>query len=289
MLNDLFTLTRPLIVLDCETTGLDTKIARIVELGFQLWTAEGLKKEWRARINPGVPIPPETTAVHGITNAHVASCRLCWELEPHVLRGRIDHGIVDTQDGGRHEFHPYPSFKQLAPNIAKGFTDVDFAGKNVRFDLRVLSSEFARASVEWTYGGARIIDADRLEQIGEPRHLSNLYSKHTGKEPLDAHQALADVRMTTEVIAAQMVKYDTLPRDLDALHALQWPGWLDPEGKFRFIDGVPCFGSWGKYAGKPMASVPTDYFDFILKSDFSSDVKALVGQAKLGRFPEQTK
>jgi hypothetical protein len=62
-------------------------------------------------------------------------------------------------------FKPWPSFKQLAPNLAKGFTDVDFAGKNVRYDLRILSAEFARANVEWSYMDARIVDADRLEHV----------------------------------------------------------------------------------------------------------------------------
>ena len=57
------------------------------------------------------------------------------------------------------------------------------------------------------------------------------------------------------MVARQLQRYEALPRDLDALHALQWPGLIDVEGKFRFVDGVACVGNWGKHAGKPMAKV----------------------------------
>jgi DNA polymerase-3 subunit epsilon len=77
MIHQLLTLTRPLIVFDCETTGVDTNTDRIVELGFQLWTADGLQKEWRSLVNPCVPIPAGATAVHHITDAMVNACKDC--------------------------------------------------------------------------------------------------------------------------------------------------------------------------------------------------------------------
>jgi DNA polymerase-3 subunit epsilon len=285
MLHQLLALTRPLIVPDVETTGLDAKDARIIEIGFQVWTSDGLQKEWRSLVNPGVPISPETTKVHGISDYAIKMCREC---------GFDNASHVGNASERGHAFKPWPTFAQLAPNLAKGFTGCDFAGKNVRYDLKMFASEFARAGVAWSYLGARIIDADRLEQLGEPRTLSSLYRKHVDKEPEDAHQALADVRMTTEVIAAQLRKYQTLPRDLDLLHAAQWPGRIDPDGKFKFVDGVACFANWGKHAGKRMDDPSVNlrdrrgenYWDFILKSDFSPDVKTLARDAKFGRFPE---
>jgi DNA polymerase-3 subunit epsilon len=273
-MNTLLKLVRPLIVIDCETCGLQPD-ARIIEIAFQVWTAEGMKKEWRSLVNPETPIPEAAIKVHGIRDEVVQRCREC-------EAPRSEH---DKNTDGCAAFKPWPTFKQLAANLAKGFTDCDFAGKNIFFDLRRLDFEMRRAGQPWSYAGAKIIDADRLEQLGEPRHLSDLYRKHCG-EPKDAHHAMADVRMTTEVIAAQLRKYGNLPRDVAKLHEAQWPGRIDADGKFRFVDGVPCFAQWGKYAGRPMREADNGYWDFILKSTFSVEVKALAAQAKLGRFPQ---
>lgn len=277
MIHQLLTLTRPLIVLDTETTGTDTAKDRIVEIGFQVWTAEGMTKEWRSLVNPGIPIPEAATKVHGITDEHVVlGCRLC---------GRTAMTHHDS-GGACPEFKPVPRFKDLAANLAKGFADCDWAGQNVRYDLRMTAAEMQRAGVEWSYVGARIIDSSRLEALAVPRSLSHLHEKYVGMKHDGAHGALSDVRASTTVIAHQLQTHAALPRDLDALHAAQWPGWIDGEGKFRFVDGVPCFGPWGKYAGQPMRKADMGYWDFILKSDFSADIKALASAAKLGRFPE---
>lgn len=289
MLHQLLRLTRPLIVVDVETTGLKYEADRIVEIGAQVWKPEGLTKEWRTLVNPGVPIPEAVTKVHGITDEAFKKCRKCSSpLEKHPIGSH-----AETFEAGCIDPTPWPTFKQLAPNLVKGFTGVDFAGKNVRFDLRFFAAEFARAGVEWSTVGARIVDADRLEQLGEPRHLSNLYEKHVGRKLEDAHQALADVRATAEVIEVQLRKYAMLPRDLDMLHKAQWGDTIDAEGKFQFIDGVACFGNWSKkHPGKPMAWVakndPGYYRNFILgeTSNFLADVKALAREALAGRFPE---
>lgn len=332
-LHQLLRLTRPLIVVDVETTGIDPKEARIVELGFQVWTAEGMTKEWRSLINPGVPIPQETTKVHGIGDGTFKKCAKCGRIiEEHARETHFsEHLTPNPSDVTKsvmgqstmlgdplcERFRPWPTFAQLAPNLARGFSGCDFAGKNVRYDLRVLAVEFGRAGVAWSYMNSRIVDAERLEQLGEPRHLSNLYEKHVGhlctecgktrgdgnhdsgmidyshafkgKKLEDAHQALADVRATTEVIVAQLRKYATLPRDLDALHAAQWPHLadaIDVDGKFKFVSGVPYVGNWGKWANCPMSRVDVGYWKFILGADFSADVKKLASDALMGVFPE---
>lgn len=286
MIHQIFALKRPLIVYDTETTGLDTKKDRIIEIGFQIWDSNGLKKEWKTLVNPGIPIPPKATETHHITDHHVRRCQIC--------QGEVDRPVyfpmmeADLKRCVCPTPKFLPTFGQLANNLAKGFTDVDFAGKHVRYDLQITASEMERVGVTWSYMGARIIDVDRLEQLGEPRSLSHLYKKHIGQEPVDAHEALADVRMTTEIISAQLRKYSTLPHDLDMLHSAQWPGWLDPDGKFRMVDGVACC-TFGKWAGKPMSAIDAGYWDWILKSDFSADIKLLASNAKLKKFPKAEK
>lgn len=271
-------------MLDCETTGVDVQKDLIVELAFQAWNADGLEKEFRTLVNPGVPMPKGAINVHGITDDDVHGCSACkLPLTKH------------PPDTPEHQMKPWPRFKQLAKAVATGFVNCDFAGKRVRFDLAILAAEMAREGVPWSYLDARIVDADRLEQLGDPRSLTHLVKKHLGEDmSAEAHGALADVQWTTKLIAGQLNAYPCLPRDLDQLHRAQWPGWIDGSGKFRFVDGVPCFSNWGKHAGKPMNHPDVlstarggSYYDFILSGDFPEDVKELARKAKLGQFPEE--
>lgn len=286
MLNQLLKIERPLFCIDTETTGTDVQKDRIVELAFQKWEPvseaaraaghDGMTKEWSSLINPGVPIQASATKVHGITDAQMKMCREC---------GRDALNTEHAGDDG-HAFKPVPTFKQLAANLAKGFTDCDWMGQNVRFDLRILSAEFARAGVPWSYVGARIIDSYQLERLAVPRSLSHLHEKYVGLKHDGAHGALSDVRAAATVIAKQLETHDALPRDLDKLHEAQWPGYLCDSGQFKMIDGVAicCFGK--KWNGRAMKDIDVGYWDWILGQDFPADVKHLAADAKLGKFPE---
>lgn len=275
MLNERLRLTRPLILFDLETTSLDVQTARIVEIGFQQWTANGLQKEWKSLVNPGVPIT--NSDKHHVTDLMVHSCRVCNANE------RSGVFIVCSCD----EKKPWPTFPQLAESLARGFSNCDFAGKNVRYDLQILANEMIRARVAWSYVGAYVIDADRLEALGEPRDLSSLYRRRVGREPADAHHALADVQMTAELLDAQLRDFSKLPRDLSQLHELQWPGFIDAEGKFRFDKaGIPrC--AFGKHRDAAMRDIPQSYYRWMAEGDFSAEVKALAKDAQFGKFPGQ--
>lgn len=271
MIHQLLNLTRPLFILDTETTGTDVESDRILEIGFQEWNADGMRREWRTFVNPRVPIPPATVEVHKI-DAHFIhnACRHCQKLH----EGNEDH-----------ERAPLPTFDQLAASLAKGFTDCDFGGQNVRYDLRLMAKEMERYGVRWSYAEARIVDSYAIEAALYKRDLSTLHEKYVGHPHDGAHGALSDVRASATVIMKQLQGHEGLPRDLDALHALLWPGWLTADGSFKMSGGVPiiCFG---KHKGKAMQNVPRDYWDWILKSGFPADVRRLASQAKLGEFPK---
>lgn len=301
-LHEILHLERPLIVFDTETTGTDPEVDRICELGFQVWDATGMTAEWRSLIVPGVPISAEAQAAHGITNEMVnpAMCRHCGRsgaLHPfaEMPAGTAPEGsrkLTDEEkamNGGCPAYSPMPTFQQIAPRIAAGFSNCDFAGKNIRFDIRITMAEMRRYNTPWSIAGARIIDIERLEQIACPRNLSALHEKYTGQKFEGAHTALADVRASVTVLEHQFLAHPQLPRDLQALHELQFPGMIDIEGKFKFVDGVPRLGNWGKYKNKRMDEVPLDYWNFILKSDFSPEIKDIARDARRRVFPEQRK
>src|SRR2546430_1262470 len=109
---NLLKLERPLIVLDVETTGTDPSRDRIVEVGFQLYESwfpgDGLKKEWRSLVNPGVPIPEASVKVHHIDPSIMDKCSRCYGEK------------ANHPKDGCEAFHPIPSFKQLAANLTKG-------------------------------------------------------------------------------------------------------------------------------------------------------------------------
>lgn len=274
-----FTLTRPLVIPDTETTGTNTEVDRIIEIGMRVHAPGQKPRQWRTLVNPGVPIPPASTEVHHITDAMVTACRDCGTSAP-------EHPPIDLPSCAK--FRPWPAFRQLAQRLADGFTGCDFAGKNVRFDLRIIAAEMARAGVPWSYAGARIVDIDRIEQLGEPRDLSSLYRRRVGRDPVNAHSALDDVMMSEEILEAQFAAFEQLPRDLDALHALQWPGWVDPEGKFRRREDGTVICTFGKYSTRPIREIePSFWRNFVLKagSTFSAEIKAIARNALEGRYP----
>jgi|SRR5579859_649103 len=254
-LKEILNLQRPLVIPDVETTGVNVEQDRIVEFAFVMLYPVGDSRpdvEWRSLINPGRPIPPEVTKVHHISDADVVD-KMGWD--------------------------------KVAPSIAKRFVDCDFAGKNVRFDLQFIAAETARSGVEWSYAGARVIDVDRIMHIAEPRTLSDLYQRAFGKPLEGAHGALTDVKATVEVLEWQFQTFTKVPTSVDTLHKLLWPGQIDSEGKFKFVDRVPTVNFGKKYKGVPMHRVDPSFWGWMQKENFSDEVKAIARRAARGEFP----
>lgn len=181
-----FSLHCPLVFLDLETTGLSPSHDRIVELAIIKVTPGGDVLERVRRFNPGMPIPAEATAVHGIRDEDV-----------------------------RHE----APFGARARSLAELLDGCDLAGFNVRrFDLPMLVAEFRRASVSFDPQGRRVIDIQAIFHREERRDLSAAARFYLGREHAEAHSALGDIRTSAAVLAAQVERYAHLPRDLDGLN-----------------------------------------------------------------------
>jgi len=250
---------KPVVFFDLETTGISAPHDRIVELTAIRIHPDGRRDVWSKRMNPGMPIPRSATEVHGITNEMVAG---------------------------------EPPFSYYASQLKQFFGDADLAGFGIsRLDIPLLEAEFRRAGVEFSRRGRRIVDAQIIYHIREPRNLAAAYKKYCGSELADAHSSEADVEASLAVVEGMLQAYADLPRSVEGLNSIcnsEQENWIDSQGKFAWASGVAVVG-FGKYKGVPIRTIAqTDpgYFDWMLKSDFAEDTKAVAARALRGDFPD---
>ena len=245
----------PLACFDLETTGTDPARDKIVEIAIARVEPEGGRRTYARRVNPGRPIPPEATAVHGI-------------------------GDADVRDA--------PSFRQIAGEVLEMLSGADLAGFNVRrFDVPLLERELREAGCDLALKGRRVLDAMAIFHRKEPRDLSAAVRFFLGRDHDGAHGSAADAEAALDVLDAQLARYDDLPREVPGLDA--WlnpvpPGAVDRTGKFVVRDGQVVF-AFGKLRGRALrevARVERDYLLWILKQDFPEDARALVERALRG-------
>jgi DNA polymerase-3 subunit epsilon len=248
-------LTKPLAVIDLETTGLNPESDRIVEISVLLIRPDGDRVSKTRRVNPGIPIPPQATAVHGIRDADVAG---------------------------------EPRFGQIAAGFLEFLAGADLAGYNIRgFDLPLLAREFERAERPFSLEGRAIVDAMEIFKRKEPRDLAAAYRFFCGKSREDLHSADADVLACAEILEAQLARYDDLPREPAALDAAFRPPWIDREGKFAWRGGEAVF-NFGKRRGQTLRAVAAEdpsYLDWMAGADFPEDAREIARRALRGGFP----
>jgi len=252
-------LDRPLAVIDLETTGLNPRLDRVVEMAILKVMPDGRREDHVFRINPGMPIPAAVTAIHGITDADVAA---------------------------------QPKFADLAPQIWELLDDCDLAGFGIaRYDVLMLREEFARCSMTFQEEGRRLLDAQRIFHMKEPRNLTAALAFYCQEEHVDAHGAKADCEAALKVLAAQLRRYPDLPADLDALDeycSQRKPDWADKAGKLRWLDGEIVINFGAQCLGQKLRALVQDnpkFLRWLLKSDFPCDTKQIVSDALEGRYP----
>lgn len=245
-------LDRSLAVLDLETTGLSIARDRIIELAVLRIDPDGAVHERVRRFNPGIPIPPEATAIHGITDEDVAG------EPPFAARAR---SLLDLLD------------------------PCDLAGFNLRrFDLPLILAEFARAGLHFDVRGRRLIDMKMIYHREEPRNLAAAARFYLGHEAADAHSALGDVRTSAAVLHAQLERYAQLPRDIEALHRYcdeVAPFETEADRWFRQENGAYIFRR-GRHQGRSLQEVARsepDYLHWMLDADIDESVLAIVREA----------
>ena len=246
-------LDRPLVFFDLETTGLSPQKDRIIEMAILRVSPQGDVMERVRRFNPGVPIPPEASAVHGISDDDVADESL---------------------------------FTARAKSLFELMDPCDLGGFNIRrFDLPMLIAEFKRSDLDFDHRTRRVIDVQGIFHREEPRDLSAAARFYLGREHQEAHTALGDIRTTAAVLAAQIGRYPHLPREMDALHAYcdeilpirtAVEQWFDKEG-------AELIFRRGKHKGRPLVEVAVqeaDYLEWMLGADdMDAEVLEVVGAA----------
>lgn len=239
-------LSKPLAVLDLETTGIHVPSARIVEFGAVRFTPDGSWDGVRYRFNPGVPIPPEATKKHGITDAMVATA---------------------------------PPFARSAKQIVTFLDGCDLCGFNIkRFDLPILENEMERARVAFTTAGRAVVDVLDIYRDREKRDLTAALRFYCGRDHAAAHSALGDAHATAAVLDAMLERYTDLPHSFTDLAEVTFSHeGLDPDGWFILVDGVVCIGR-SNYRGTPVADVVQEnrgLLEWIISKDFSNKTKRL--------------
>jgi len=259
-----FDLKKDIVFFDIEATGLSVLRDRIVQIALIKYKVDGTSEELEMMINPGIPMAPEAIAVHGIT--------------PDMVKNK-------------------PTFEQVGSQLFHFIGSADLAGYNSdRFDIPMLMEEFNRIGLELDLTIRNTIDVQKIFYKMEPRTLTAAYRYFCNAELEGAHDALADVRATVDVLKGQLVKYKDVDyidgdnfrtptpiiNDMGALSAFTTnKQTVDVTMKMKYdSNGVVVF-NFGKYIGKPVAETlarDKQYYHWILNKEFSTQMKQIVKQ-----------
>jgi DNA polymerase-3 subunit epsilon len=237
-------LTRPLAVIDLETTGINLGSDRIVEIAIVKIMPDEKKITKHKLINPEMPIPPTSIAIHGIT----------------------DEMVKDAAP-----------FRHVANELKQFLDNCDLAGYNSnRFDIPLLVEEFLRVGMELDTKGRKLVDVQRVFHMMEQRTLSAAYRFYCNKELEGAHGAEADAAATWEVLVAQIEKYPQLGSDVESICKCTGDeNIVDFARRFILENGIEVF-NFGKHKGRPVADVlksEPQYYDWMMKGDFPMHTK----------------
>ncbi|NDV84350.1 3'-5' exonuclease [Bacteroides sp. 51] len=246
-------LKNPIVFFDLETTGTNINSDRIVEISYLKILPNGNEESKTMRINPEMPIPAESSAIHGIYDEDIANS---------------------------------PTFKEVAKSVARDIEGCDLAGFNSnRFDIPVLAEEFLRAGVDIDMSRRKFVDVQVIFHKMEQRTLSAAYKFYCDKTLEDAHTAEADTRATYEVLKSQLDRYPDLQNDMAYLAEFSsFNRNVDFAGRMVYDENDVEVFNFGKYKGMPVEEVlekDPGYYGWILGNDFTLNTKAMLTKIRL--------
>lgn len=262
-------LTRPLVFLDLETTGVNIVTDRIVEISLHKININGTTETKTLKINPTIPIPKHVTAIHGISDEDVKDC---------------------------------PTFVNVAKTLFNFIENADLAGYNSnKFDIPMLVEEFLRADINFEIKNRRLVDVQNIFHKMEQRTLKAAYKFYCGKDLVNAHTAEADTLATYEVLLSQLERYENttleddkgnkfnpIVNDVQALHDFSYNSKnADLVGHLVFNEKGQEVINFGKHKGKvaeEIFKIEPSYYDWMMKSDFPLSTKQVITAIKLRSF-----
>lgn len=261
-------LRNPLCFFDLETTGINITHDRILEIAVIKLMPNGEVMKKTNILNPGIPIPPESSAIHGV----------------------YEEDVKDK-----------PTFKDVAKEYAKFMEGADLSGFNIlKFDVPMLVEEFLRAGIEFDYSRKKIIDAQKIFHLMEKRTLGAAYKFYVNKDLQDSHSAEADTQATMDVLVAQVQRYEgqqvtdalgkpmgEIKNDMEVLAKLTSSELVDLAGRMILNNKGEELINFGKHKGKKVTDVlkaEPSYYDWVMNGDFPMDTKRKLTEIKLRDF-----
>ena len=255
-------LSRPLAFLDIQSTGLDPDSARIVKLSVLRIDPDGTEHVKSVTVNPGTPIPPGATQVHGISD-------------------------LDVMDK--------PVFRAYARALADHLEGCDLAGFGIeRFGLPLLLAEFERNDVDFVVEGRAVIDAMTVFHRLEPRNLRSAYTRFVGGKLPDTDDEAQGARNIYAIFLGELQSSSQVPTEPNEIAA--WAkgigeSAIDPDGKFIWSDEGEALVNFGRHRGERLAEVVTsdpNYLYWMAGSDsFGPEVRKIAEGAGNGYLPER--
>ena len=241
-------LNKPIVFFDLESTGLNPVTDRIVEISMLKVFPEGKEEELTMRLNPTVPIPDESSKIHGIYDADVAD---------------------------------KPTFKDVSHQLLGFLKGCDLGGYNSnRYDVPLLAEEFDRAGIELDIKKLKLVDAQVIFFKQEPRTLAGAYKFYCQKELLDAHSARADVRATWEILKAQIDRYEDLENNIESLAKYSSSNnFADLAGRLVYDDEGRVLFNFGKHKGRRVDVIfkkESSYYNWMMQGDFPAYTKKMI-------------
>ena len=259
-------LNRPIAFFDLETTGIKVATDRIVEISIVKLHPDGKREIKTRRVNPEMPIPAETSEIHGI----------------------YDEDVKDE-----------PTFKKLAKSLDQFLVNCDLAGYNSnRFDIPLIAEEFLRAGIDFEVENRNLVDVQNIFHKMEQRTLVAGYKFYCGKDLTNAHSAEADTLATLDIMEAMLDKYEgaeftdkkgnksqPVVNDVKALAEFsQVNKNVDLIGHIVYNDEGKELINFGKHKGKVVEEIfkkEPSYYDWMMRGDFPQYTKKVITKIKL--------